>query len=52
MDKGGWWTPVHGVVEELDTIEQLNNNNLDVIQLGTFDDPSVLVEESRVVSRT
>ena len=52
MDKGAWWTPVHGVVEELDTIEQLNNNNLDVIQLGTSDDPSALVEESRVVSRT
>ena len=31
MDKGAWWTPVRGVVEELDTIEQLNNNNLDVI---------------------
>ena len=52
MDKGAWWTTVHGVVKELDTIERLKNNNLDVIQLGLSNDPSDLGEERRVVSRT
>ena len=26
MDRGAWWARVHGVVKELDTTEQLNNN--------------------------
>ena len=27
MDRGAWWATVHGVVKELDTTEQLNNNS-------------------------
>ena len=27
LDGGGWWATVHGVAKELDTTEQLNNNN-------------------------
>ena len=26
MDRGAWWTTVHGVAKELDTTEQVNNN--------------------------
>ena len=48
MDKGAWWTTVHGVVKKLDTTEQLSNNNLDVIQLGLSDKPPDLGEERRV----
>ena len=48
MDKGAWWTTVHGVVKKLDTIEQLSNNSLDVIQLGLSDEPPDLGEERRV----
>ena len=31
MDRGVWWTQVHGVTKELDTTEQINdkNNNMD-----------------------
>ena len=28
MDKGGWWATVHGIAEESDMTEQLNNNSL------------------------
>ena len=27
LDRGAWWATVHGVAEELDTIQQLNTNN-------------------------
>ena len=27
MDRGVWWTTVHGAAKESDTNEQLNNNN-------------------------
>ena len=27
MDREAWWATVHGVVKELDTTEQLNNNS-------------------------
>ena len=27
MDRGAWWVTVHGVANELDTNEQLNNSN-------------------------
>ena len=27
MDRGIWWAAVHGVAKELDTTEQLSNNN-------------------------
>ena len=27
MDRRVWWATVHGVAKELDTTEQLNNNN-------------------------
>ena len=27
MDRGAWWTTVHGTAKELDMTEQLNNNN-------------------------
>ena len=27
MDRGVWWAIVHGVAKELNTTEQLNNNN-------------------------
>ena len=26
MERGAWWTDVHGVAEELDMTQQLNNN--------------------------
>ena len=26
MDRGVWWATVHGITEESDTIERLNNN--------------------------
>ena len=29
MNRGAWWTTVHGVATQLDTTQQLNNNNLD-----------------------
>ena len=28
MDRGAWWATVHGVTEELDMTQQLNNNKL------------------------
>ena len=28
MDRGAWMATVHGVTNELDTAEQLNNNNI------------------------
>lgn len=28
MATGAWWVTVHGVAKELDTTEQLNNNDL------------------------
>ena len=28
IDRGGWWTPVHGVTKESDMTQQLNNNFL------------------------
>ena len=27
MDRGPWWATVHGVLEELDMAERLNNNS-------------------------
>ena len=27
VDRGAWWTPVHWVAKESDTMERLNNNN-------------------------
>ena len=27
MDRGAWWATVHGVSKEMDTTEQLNNDN-------------------------
>ena len=27
MDREAWWAIIHGVAKELDTTEQLNNNN-------------------------
>ena len=27
MDRGAWWTTVHGVAKELDITYRLNNNN-------------------------
>ena len=27
MDRGAWWATVHGVTKELDTTQQLNDNN-------------------------
>ena len=27
MDREAWWATVHGVAKELDTTQQLNNNN-------------------------
>ena len=27
MDREAWWATIHGVAKELDTTEQLNNNN-------------------------
>ena len=27
MDRGAWWATVHGVAEEADMTEQLNNSN-------------------------
>ena len=32
IDRGGWWTPVHGVTKESDMTQQLNNNNKNVIR--------------------
>ena len=26
VDRGAWWATVHGVAKELDTTQQLNNN--------------------------
>ena len=31
MDRGAWWTVVHGVTKESDTTEGLNNNNMNII---------------------
>jgi len=28
LDRGAWWATVYRVIEELDTTEQLNNNNI------------------------
>ena len=28
MDRGAWWATDHGIAEELDMTQQLNNNNI------------------------
>ena len=33
MDRGAWRATVHGVAKELDTTEQLNNNNIIELQV-------------------
>ena len=33
MDRGAWQATAHGVAKELDTIEQLNNNNIIELQV-------------------
>ena len=43
MDRGAWWDTVHGVTNESDTIEQLNNNNKWLI---TTDIYSLTVQEA------
>ena len=35
MDRRAWWATVHGVTKELDTTEQLNNNNNLSVYLST-----------------
>ena len=32
MNRGAWWAKVHGIAKELDTTEQLDNNNKEVIK--------------------
>ena len=40
MDRGGWWATVHGITEESDTTEQLNNNSsISKCSLQTFPHP-------------
>ena len=40
MDRGGWWATVHGITEESDTTEQLNNNSsISKCSLQTFPYP-------------
>ena len=40
MDRGGWWATVHGIAEESDMTEQLNNNSLiSKCSLQTFPHP-------------
>ena len=43
MDRGAWWATVHGVTNESDTTEQLNNNNKWLI---TTDIYSLTVQEA------
>ena len=31
MDRGAWWVTVHGVAEELDMTQQLNNNKCPIV---------------------
>ena len=35
MDRGAWWTTVHGVTKELDTIQQVNKKKS--LENSTFD---------------
>ena len=36
MDRGAWWATVRGRAEELDTTEQLNNNDWSILKLCYF----------------
>ena len=36
MDRGAWWATVNGITKELDTIQQLNNNNNNSVYGGVW----------------
>ena len=48
MDRGGWWTTIHGVPKELDTTEWLNNSSNNGDASGIYNRPVSLRETASI----